>query len=194
MSRPRLTATRSTGPKERPWTRPCSSGRVHRNAPDRPDLYGHGPPSSRSRWRAERRVGVRLSRLLRAFSRPGSPDYGTAAASQDRIFIHRRAEGAMSASAACRARSPRVFLPASYAMRAPRLWMFPSGARKVSQVQVPSDSGSPSSSAPPRASSASPDPGRPPRAAGRCCRRGCGRTRSSGGRGRIAGSCRRSRR
>jgi hypothetical protein len=52
--------------------------------------------------------------------------------------------------AACRARSTRVFLPASYAMRAPRLWMFPSGARKVSQVQVPSDSRSPSSSAPRR--------------------------------------------
>jgi hypothetical protein len=97
-------------------------------------------------------------------------------------------------SAACRARSTRVFLPGSYAMRAPRLWMFPSGARKVSQVQVPSDSGSPSSSAPPWASSASPDPGRPPRAAGLRCRRGCGSTRSSGGRGRIAGSCRRSRR
>jgi hypothetical protein len=70
----------------------------------------------------------------------------------------------------------------------------PVGRPEVSLVQVPSDSGSPSSSAPPRASSASPDPGRPPRAAGRCCRRGCGRTRRSGGWGRIAGSCRRSRR
>jgi len=39
----------------------------------------------------------------------------------------------------------------------------------------------------------SPDPGRPARAAGRSWRRGCDRTRSSGGRGRIAGSCRLSR-